>query len=235
MRTGSVALVSLALDAIQHRRLVPKSASEADGGGGTAVVYATRDPAWVLKVPRFDGRLRGTSIATVRKLWKYEATVAKKFLKLPSIARVEYVELPDGTPTLLVERGQPVPNGGITPRDAKAYMALERDFEAVDRAKWNLHDLPLILRRPDGSLFTADFGSWQKRTREADGLRFDATLRRFEVASDVGDLLDGTMGWLMEPYAESSLTLSAVIAREGRLPIGYIERRVKFGLPVPKL
>lgn len=194
-------------------------AGRALGTGGTAIVYASPSPAWVVKVPHTKGRLSAASRTAIASAWKHEASVGATFRALPSIARTVLTSLPDGTPALLVERGVPVTaETPVTPRDAERLAALERDFEKVRLAGWNTHDLPMLARRADGSFFTADLGAWSKR-------------KRGEV-SDVADLLDGAMGFVMEPFSESLSTMREQEETGHPWLAATIARRRRFGLPV---
>ena len=78
-----------------------------------------------------------------------------------------FVELPDGTPALVREYGEP-----LSKVAADEVVALEKglyDVEATGKHGWDVADELLVMRRKDGTLFVADVGWWRVRQEPRSG------------------------------------------------------------------
>ena len=144
--------------------------------------------AWLL-----DGRVvklanaenmhgQAQTISDQRGWMKHEAGVANELYEAgyTVVPRTIYVE-PDGHPGVVREYGEPVTDPSmeeISELEAALYRVESDGIEG-----WDVADDLLVMRRPDGSIYIADVGFWQKRKR--------ARKPGWRDKSEVGTLLSG--------------------------------------------
>lgn len=195
------------------------AAGEVIGLGGTATVYAVPgDPRHVVKVPRLGTRIRSGTVA--KRKWRIQAQTAERFASTGIVPRMAYVEFQNGTPALVMERGEEI--HGVTPEQ---FMALEDGLMAVEDAGWMVLDDLEVHARDNDSPFIVDIGEWRPR--------------KPNERSDVADLLEEWSGNHLDPWAESTLTLRRLAPGTGpNADVRYrnaLARRIKAGLPIPRV
>lgn len=155
-----------------------------------------------------------------KRKWRFQAQTAKHFASTGIVPRMAYVEFQNGTPALVMERGEEI--HGVTPEQ---FMALEDGLMAVEDAGWMVLDDLEVYARLDGSPFVVDLGEWRPR--------------KPNERSDVADLLEEWAGNHLDPWAESSLTLRRLARDTGpNADVRYrnaLARRVKAGLSIPRV
>lgn len=121
----------------------------------------------IVKLPvEKDIHGRAWKTEEIRRYFRQEVGVANDletagFRAIPASV---YVEI-DGVPAIVREWGQIPANATLD-----EYDDLVEDLARIVAAGWRVNDDLLVARRPDGSLFVADVGMWQRRksTREAE-------------------------------------------------------------------
>ena len=138
------------------------------GRGNFGEVYGIE--GHVVKYPVLrDIHDRPRSPAEARGYLLHEAGVANELAEAGHriVPVTVFVELPDGTPALVREYGEP-----LSKVAADEVVALEKglyDVEATGKHGWDVADELLVMRRKDGTLFVADVGWWRVRQKPRSG------------------------------------------------------------------
>lgn len=135
----------------------------------------------IVKFPVLEGYNRKKTPEEARGYLLHEAGVANELAEAGHrvVPVTVFVELPDGTPALVREYGEPLSK--VTTEEV---AALEKGLYAIESAGkqgWDVADELLVMRRKDGSLFVADVGWWRARKK--------ARKHNYEDRSDVPGLL----------------------------------------------
>jgi hypothetical protein len=128
------------------------------GKGNFGAVYALDDDT-IVKLPAIrDIHGRTWEPHVIKALLLHEAGISNELADAGSsvVPRTIYVELSDGTPALVRERGVEVEHATWTD-----LAELEVALADVEARGYAVRDRLLVLRRPDGSLFIGDVGLWQ--------------------------------------------------------------------------
>jgi hypothetical protein len=135
----------------------------------------------VVKFPVLGGYNRQKTPAEARGYLLHEAGVANELAEAGHrvVPVTVFVELPDGTPALVREYGEPLSK--ITTDEVAALEKGLYDVEATGKQGWDVADELLVMRRKDGTLFVADVGWWRARKK--------ARKHNYEDRSDVPGLL----------------------------------------------
>ena len=135
----------------------------------------------VVKFPVLEGYNRQKTPAEARGYLLHEAGVANELAEAGHrvVPVTVFVELPDGTPALVREYGEPLSK--VTTDEIAALEKGLYAVEATGKQGWDVSDELLVMRRKDGSLFVADVGWWRARKK--------ARKHNYEDRSDVPGLL----------------------------------------------
>lgn len=128
------------------------------GRGNFGAVYALDDDTIVKLAAKRDMHGRDWKKSEIREELLHEAGISNELAAagIRIVPWTVYVELPDGTPALVRERGVEIEE----PTWAEV-AELERGIEAVERLGYFIRDHLLVMRRKDGSVFVADVGIWK--------------------------------------------------------------------------
>ena len=137
----------------------------------------------VVKFPVLDGYNRQKTPEQARGYLLHEAGVANELAEVGHrvVPVTVFVELPDGTPALVREYGEPLSK--VTTDEIAALEKGLYAVEATGKHGWDVADELLVMRRKDGTLFVADVGWWRVRKK--------ARKHDFMDRSDVPGLLSG--------------------------------------------
>ena len=119
----------------------------------------------VVKFPVLDGFNRQKTPEQARAYLLHEAGVANELAEAGHrvVPVTVFVELPDGTPALVREYGEPLSK--VTTDEVAALEEGLYDVEATGKQGWDVADELLVMRRKDGTLFVADVGWWRVRKK----------------------------------------------------------------------